>query len=229
VFIRGQRQDVYFIPATTPSAAPQKILFAPGDGGWHGLAITIGETIASWGYDVYGIDTKRYLESFTGKTMLTEGQVMADMRSVAEWAAPGPEKVLLVGWSNGAGLFLLAATSPDRLFKYGGLVTIGLTETSTLGWRLADDITWITKGDPNEPSFRSRPYLPEIAPLRLAMIYSEGDEYISTDAAKKMFTAAQEPKDIRIVAGRNHRFDGARDEFFRTLREELAWAAGAPR
>ncbi len=75
VTVRGQREDVYFHPAAGGSKGT--ILFAPGDGGWRGLAITMAETMAGWGYDVYGLDTKRYLESFTsGSATLAETDVM---------------------------------------------------------------------------------------------------------------------------------------------------------
>ncbi|MFI5173386.1 MAG: AcvB/VirJ family lysyl-phosphatidylglycerol hydrolase, partial [Terriglobia bacterium] len=83
--IRGQKQDIYFIPGSPPMHSPHpKILFAPGDGGWRGFALTIAETMASWGYDVYALDTKRYLESFSGKTGLTVTDVPEDFSLIAD-------------------------------------------------------------------------------------------------------------------------------------------------
>jgi type IV secretory pathway VirJ component len=165
LWIRGQRQDLWYLPAAAAAPKhPAKILFLPGDGGWRGFAVTIAETMASWGYDVYGLDTRHYLTSFTGKTHLTEREVMNDIRAVAESIAQKEERVLLAGWSEGAGLSLLAASLPENRKNFLGLAAIGLAESSVLGWKLADNITYITKADPDEPRFPSLPYLPHVAP-----------------------------------------------------------------
>ena len=113
VTIRGQQQDVYYYPATGPATSSRlnrKVLFAPGDGGWRGWAITLAHQMASWGYDVYGLDTKTYLTGFTGKTALKEAEVMSDFQQIAQWMTQGAnERVTLVGWSEGAGLGVLAS------------------------------------------------------------------------------------------------------------------------
>ncbi len=230
VFIRGQRQDLYFYPGR-PNGGTQesrrlnrKMLFAPGDGGWRGFAITIAETAASWGYDVYGLDTKPYLESFTGKTTLEEAQVMSDFREIAAWMTQGSsQRVTLVGWSEGAGLCLLAAAAEENRKTFSGLITIGLSESSVLGWRWSDIFSSITKNEPKEPTFLSISYLPKVAPLPLFMIQSSKDEYVSMEAAKRLFSVAQEPKRFALVEARNHRFDGNREDFFRSLSEGLQW------
>ena len=74
------------LPYIAVSGAPlhRRVLFVPGVGGWRGWAITIAETMATWGFDVQGLDTKVYLDGFTGKSMLTEGDVTNDFRELAE-------------------------------------------------------------------------------------------------------------------------------------------------
>jgi dienelactone hydrolase len=227
VTIRGQRQDVYYLPARAPARDGPCVLFAPGDGGWRGFAVDIAQTVASWGYEVTGFDTKRYLESFTTRqSTLDPPQVMADMKSFGDWAAQVTRRpVIFVGWSEGAALGVLALAAPANKKVYRGLATIGLTQTAELGWRLADDITYITKKNPNEPMFSTTPYLPMIAPLPLFMIDSTGDEYTPAPVSKQLFAAARDPKKYSLIEARNHRFDGNRDAFFNSLREGLAWVA----
>jgi pimeloyl-ACP methyl ester carboxylesterase len=235
VVIRGQPQDIYFHPARLQPGAQEskrlygKILFAPGDGGWRGFAITIAETIASWGYDVYGLDTRRYLESFTGKTTLKETEVMSDFRQIAGWMTQGAsEGVTLVGWSEGAGLCLLAAASGENKKAFSGLVSIGLSESSVLGWRWSDLLSSIAGREPKEPTFASASFLAQVAPLPLLMIQASGDQYVSVEAAKRMFALAQEPKRFVLVDAQNHRFDGNRDGFFGILHEGLQWMNEMP-
>ena len=82
--VRGVPQAVYYYPGGAGSAGRPCVLFAPGDGGWRGFAIALAKQVATWGYDVYGLDTKAYLESFTGKRTLQETDVMTDLRTLAE-------------------------------------------------------------------------------------------------------------------------------------------------
>jgi hypothetical protein len=62
-----------------------------------------------------------------------------------------------------------------------------------------------------------------MAPLPFFMIQSSHDQYTSLDEAKQLFALADEPKRFALVEGRDHRFDGHQDEFFRTLRDALQW------
>jgi fermentation-respiration switch protein FrsA (DUF1100 family) len=225
VLLRGQAQDVYFYPARGSSRGP--VLFVPGDGGWYGFAIDLAQVMAQAGYDVYGIDTKRYLESFTGKTTLVETDVMSDFRQIAMWIAQGQAgKVSLVGWSEGAGLCLLEAASPAAKQLFSGLITLGLPEENVLGWRMVDYLAWLTKKTPNEPVFHSVDYIGRVTPLPLLMLQSTRDEYVSLDKSREMFASASEPKRFSAVPANNHRFDGNQKELFRLIEEGLRWLNG---
>ena len=227
VTIRGQQLDVYYYPASGPATGARlnrKALFAPGDGGWRGWAITIAQQMASWGYDVYGLDTKTYLTGFTGKTRLQEADVMSDFRQVAQWMTKGAnERVTLLGWSEGAGLSVLAAASSENKRAFNGLITLGLGDDNVLGWTWRDNVTYVTKAKPNEPTFHAQDYMARIAPLPYLMIQSSKDEFVPFDEAKMLATAAREPKRISVIQASNHRFDGNVNEFYRHLREGLQW------
>lgn len=223
VAIRGQKLEVYYYPATG-QRLNRKVLFAPGDGGWRGWAITIAQQMATWGYDVYGLDTKTYLESFTGKTTLTENDVMSDFRNLTLWmTGNSSERVTLIGWSEGAGLSVLAAANPENKRFFNGLITFGLGDENVLGWSWKDNITYITKLKPDQPFFYASRFMSRIAPIPYLMIQSSNDEYVPFDEAKNLATLAKEPKRVVVIKANNHRFDGNQDEFYRTLREGLQW------
>jgi dienelactone hydrolase len=223
--VRGEAQDIYFDPAQGTFRG--SVLFVPGDGGWRGFAIDIAQVIANGGYDVYGLDTKRYLESFTGNARLRETDVMNDFREIAAWIAQGhPPRISLVGWSEGAGLCLLGAASGEGKSMFTGLITLGLPAQNILGWRTLDYLSWITKTTPNEPVFRSIDYIDRITPLRLWMLQSTRDEYVPLDKSHELFAAASEPKRFSAVEANNHRFDGNQKELYRLIREGLRWLNG---
>lgn len=227
IAVRGVPQSVYYYPGGGGSAERPCVLFAPGDGGWRGFAITVAEQVAGWGYDVYGLDTKHYLESFSGKAALKETDVMTDMRILAE-AVCGKRRVVLLGWSEGAGLMTLAAAAASKE-AFAGLITMGLGDRNVLAWRFADNLAHLTRKQPNEPVFSALSYLPRIAPLPMVMLQSAKDEYVGRDEANRLFNAASQPKRLVVIDARNHRFEGAHPEFFRQLRQALEWAIAGPK
>jgi hypothetical protein len=202
MYIRGQRQDVYYMPARNlpKGALNVAVVFVPGDGGWRGWA--------------------------TGHATLDEKQLMADMGAFGRWAQQGLDrKLIFVGWSEGAGLGVLALVPPENKKVYRGLAVFGLPERAAMGWRFADNMTWITKRDPDEPMFATGPFLPEITPAPIFVLQSTGDEWTSVAVAKKLFADAREPKLLKFIDARNHRFDGNRDEFLQALHDGIDWIA----
>jgi pimeloyl-ACP methyl ester carboxylesterase len=221
--VRGQEQEVYFYPGAG-SGPHKKVIFAPGDGGLRGFALTIAENMAASGYDVYGIDTRHYLQSFTGSTILKTSEIAADFHEFAAWAMQGSrDRVLLVGWSEGAGLGLAAASEPQNREVFAGLVVVGPTEFNILAWRWKDIGAEITHSLPNEPTFKSIDFMPKVSPLPLFVISSSNDEYVTPAATQALFAAALEPKRLATIKADDHKYGGATDEFFRTLKEGLTW------
>jgi pimeloyl-ACP methyl ester carboxylesterase len=221
--VREHEQEIYFYPGVG-GGSHGKVLFTPGDGGWRGFAITIAEDLASSGHDVYGLDTRRYLQSFTGSSVLKPAEIASDFRQIAAWIRQGSSaRVLLMGWSEGAGLSLAAAADPTNKEMIEGLIAIGATEQNILAWHWSDVMAELRKELPKEPTFASVDYMGKVAPLPLFMIASSGDEYVSLDATRKLFSAALNPKRMVVIEARDHKYEGATGEFFRALPDGLRW------
>ena len=133
------------------------MLFLPGDGGWRGLAITFAQTIAGWGYDVYGFDTKHYLVSFSEDgSGLTESQMRQDLQVAISWIrSRGAKQVTLVGWSQGAGMAVLTAAGSQDKAGIAGVVTLGLPESAVLAWNWKDTLATLARREPDEPHFKN--------------------------------------------------------------------------
>jgi dienelactone hydrolase len=224
--LRGRSQHVYFYPAA--AEAHGSVLFLPGDAGWRGFAVEMAKYLARSGFDVYGWDIKQYLSGFTtSRGTLSERDIQVDTAAMAGRLRTQPNaRLVLVGWSQGAAMAVLAAADPPAQEFFAGVVALGLPESAVLGWRFADDLTYVTKADPKEPRFQTAPWIARIAPLRFGMIHSTADEYISTDAARQLFSLAREPRRLDVITAGNHRFSGSRDELFRKLNEQVKWASG---
>lgn len=226
IVLRGRQVEIYFYPAAKDSGRTKsKILYTPGNAGMKRMAIDMAQTMAAWGYDVYGLDVKDYLESFTSdNSKLQATEAMADYREIAKWMTRGKdESVTLVGWSQGAGMVLLAATPEENKKIFNGVISIGLAENNLLGWKWSDDFADAFKKIPDEPKFRSADYLPKIAPLPFYQIQSSQDEWVAAEAAKKMFALAPAPKKFVLIQAENHHFKNNVAAFYTALREGLEW------
>lgn len=222
--LRGKAQETFYYPSAITPSAPTPVLFSSGDGGWRGAAVTVAQTIASWGYDVYGFDSKRYLESFMvdGQATLTQSLVASDMAAAAR-AIGGGRKVILVGWSQGAGMSLAAAAAAEHKSAFAGVITLGLPRTAVLGWRFSDTLAVLARREPNEPSFDTLTLASAVTPLPAYVIYGDRDEYTSIALARELFANIREPRRLAVIPGGNHRFDGATEQFHQSLREGLSW------
>jgi pimeloyl-ACP methyl ester carboxylesterase len=221
--LRGQQQTVYLYQATYPGQH-RKILFAPGDAGCRGFAVSIAEQLGEDGYETFCFDVLRYLESFTGKTTLTTGQIASDFNQIARWIEEKDhEPILLVGWSEGAGLDLAAAADSTNKVVFTGIIAIGVPENNILAWRCRDIGAWITKKSPREPSFMSADFMPKVSPLPIFVIGSTSSEWVTPEATRKLFSLAHEPKKLAILTARNHKYSGNTEAFFKVLREALDW------
>lgn len=227
ISLRGKPVDIYFYPAAKDSGGsmPSKILYTPGNAGMKRMAVDMAQKMAAWGYDIYGLDVKDYLESFTSAdAKLKDTDVMADYREIARWITQGkPEPVLLVGWSQGAGMNLLAGIPDENKKVFLGMICIGLGPENVLGWKLADDLADFFKKMPNEPRFQSVDYLPRITVLPFYLIQSSKDEWTTLAQAKNMFALAPEPKKFVLIQSENHHFKNNVSEFYHALREGIKW------
>jgi len=221
--IRAHRQKIDFYPAPGPGQH-LRILFAPGDGGCRGFAITIAKELAKAGYDALCLDTRHYLESYTGGQVLTTTEIASDFGDIARWTQQGRrDRILLVGWSEGAGLGLAAIAARSNQEIFDGMVAIGTPEVNILAWRWTDIGASMRHKPAHEPTFRSADFMDKVSPLPLFLIASTSDEYISTEATRALFSAAREPKRLTIINARDHKYSGNTDRFFSTLHEALNW------
>ncbi len=218
--IRGKTEPIAILPASGSSRGT--VLFLPGDGGWHGIAVTMAQRIASWGYNVYGFDTKHYLESFPE---LTPGQMTQDINTVISWArAHDGAPVTVFGWSQGAGMGILAAAAGSP--NLTGIVTLGLPKTAVLSWNWKDMFAAAAHLQVPEPFFEVEPLLQETA-VPVWMIYGTADEYTSMATTNRLYDAANEPKRLVKVPGANHRFDAHTAQLNQALQEGLTWVRAA--
>jgi pimeloyl-ACP methyl ester carboxylesterase len=224
--LHGRRQTLYHLAAAATSEVQRPpVLFIPGDGGCNRAAMNMARTISSLGYEVFGLDVRRYLSTSThGSKVLTEEQMAADMEEAIRTVA-GPElrPVLLAGWSQGATMAVLAAARMRDRHRLQGVLTVALPEAGTLGWRRLDTLRLLFRKAPHEPAFQVAPLLPEVAPTRLWMVYGTQDRFTAASIARRLTAKARRPRRSREIEGGNHTLDNQSSRLKSSLEAGLAW------
>src|SRR5262245_18196732 len=201
------------------------VVVASGDGGWTHLGPDVAQFLAGRGYRVLGLDSKAYLSSFTTKAgTLATSDVPGDFAALLSHAGAGAERrALLVGVSEGAALGLLAAAADAVKPTLLGVIALGLPEKAELGWRFRDSIIYLNKGLPDEPLFDTAEFAPLVAPIPLVAIHATHDEFTSVERLKAVMDRAREPKRLRLLDARDHRFSDNQEGLQKELVAAISW------
>jgi fermentation-respiration switch protein FrsA (DUF1100 family) len=221
IAIRGEHLRLrHYAPA---AGEHRKVILASGDGGWRGFEKKMASALAAWGYDVYGLNTREYLHRFTHKPSLTAAEVPEDFQTLIRDAGGSRRnKVILMGWSAGAALVILAGADGSKS-AIEGVAAVSLPESAFLAWHWWNSLAFLPLIKETGPAFSTLPYVPRVAPLPLMIIQSAKDRYVPEKDRDLLFSAAIQPRRRIFLHAGGHSFPGARKLFFKELRTGLQW------
>ena len=228
VVVRGQQFRVHFYrPQGDKPATPA--IYACGDGGWRGLAPRTAEQLAHLGFAVAGIDSKIYLREFSSvNTPLTIKQLAHDYSEIAV-ALRGYAKVdratpvYVYGWSLGAGFAIAVGSDEQTRTNWAGVISIGLPKQNQLVSGLGANHANLHSEGNALYGFRSEAVMGQITPVPLVMIQSTSDTASPQKVGNALFATAGNPKKYVLIKASNHRFSGAREEFYAALGDAVTW------
>jgi dienelactone hydrolase len=228
ISVRGQQFVIHFY-RPQGNAAAKPAIYACGDGGWRGLAPRTAEQLAHMGFAVAGVDSKVYLRQFSSvESPLTINQLARDyadiagaLRHFARVDATVP--VYVYGWSLGAGFAIAVGSDVETRSNWAGIVSIGLPKQNQLVSGLGANHANLHNEANALYGFRSEELLPRIAPVPLVMIQSTSDTASPQKVGNALFASAGSPKKYVLIKASNHRFSGARDEFYSALGNAVTW------
>lgn len=228
VAVRGQGFTVHFYrPKGDKPAIPA--IYACGDGGWRGLAPRTAQQLAHLGFAVAGIDSKVYLREFSSvQTPLSIKQLAHDyadvavvLRSYAKVDSATP--VYVYGWSLGAGFAIAVGSDEQTRANWAGIISIGLPKQNQLVSGLGANHANLNNEGNSLYGFRSEEVMGRIAPVPLVMIQSTSDTASPQKVGNALFANARDPKKFVLIKASNHRFSGAREEFYAALGNAVTW------
>lgn len=237
ITLRGEKLTLHFAvpPGPLPPGTPL-VLYASGDGGWFGAAVSMFRTLARSGYPVVGISSRSFMHIERKKSVpLTVAEVVAGYQQIidaarARVAVQADAPVVLTGWSRGASLGVLVASSADVDARVIGLVAIGVAADEQLDIDYdSDDDSGVT-ASPTRHDSRARtiamyPLIARIEGRRTVVIQSSHDGYLPAHRARELFGPDTPVRRLLAIEARNHRFDGGEQAFDAALAEALEWVS----
>jgi dienelactone hydrolase len=228
VTIRGRQFTLHlFRPKASGAATPA--IYACGDGGWRGLAPRTAQQLAHIGFAVAGIDSKVYLrELSSAQEPLTIKQLAQDYATMAQVVREYAQvektaAVYVYGWSVGAGFAVAVGSDADTRSNWAGIISIGLPSQNQLVSGVGGNHVDLKDAANTRYGFRTQSVMAGISPLPLIMIQSTTDTASPQKVGKLLFAAARDPKQYVLIKATNHRFSGAREEFYVALGGAMSW------
>jgi dienelactone hydrolase len=226
--IRGGSPIVLHLYQQTNASQQAIVLFTSGDGGWSPFCADVAAHIAGSGKTVVGFDMKDYLVNFaSSKKPVSPDQLAQDYDDIIKASVAQPhvnanERVILAGWSAGAGYSVLVASDPRLTPRVDRVVAISLPIYSELAWKATDAVIYITHGVPRERVFDSRQYLTKLGGTPIAIFNATNDNTSPFRESQSLFAMASGPKHFYAIKAQGHHFEGGEPDFYRALDEELS-------
>lgn len=227
-------------PRTPLSASMPLVVYASGDGGWFGTAVGMFRTIARSGAPTVGFSTKAFMRvEHRWSNPLRVARVAEGYQRIIDAARAqlrvSPEvPVVLTGWSRGAALGVLVASSRDADPGVIGVVAVGLAADERLDLEGDNDDEGgdatrrpevVTK-DAHAQSIAIYPLLSRIE-RRVEVIQASGDGYLPAARARDLFGSDSATRRLVAIDARNHRFSGGESRFAAALLEAVAWVSSS--
>jgi len=217
----------FYRPSKAGPAIPA--IYACGDGGWRGLAPRTAEQLAHMGFAVAGIDSKVYLREFSSlQNPVSVKQLAQDYgdgaRALRVYATvDSATPVYVYGWSLGAGFAIAVGSDAQTRANWAGVISIGLPKQNQLVSGVGGNHANLDVEANTLYGFRSQDVLAQIAPVPLVMIQSTSDTASPQKVGDMLFAVAKDPKRYVLIKASNHRFSGAREEFYTALGDAVSW------
>jgi dienelactone hydrolase len=230
VALQSETIDLHLARPTRGRPGTPLLLYATGDGGWRPADRKLFQALADWGYPVAGFAAPAYLRHFRNVPgLVTPAHVAEDYQRLVRAALEGLDlpldtHLVLLGFSRGAGLAIVAATRPELRPGLEGVVVAALTDAEEhVHHRLGRSQAG---GSPR--IFEPFGELAAIGTTPVVVIQSTHDRYLSAAAARRLFGPDSEDRRLIAVEANGHTFGGAREELLQRVRESLAWIVKRP-
>ncbi len=203
------------------------VVFATGDGGWHGPSAALFSHLAEQGYVLAGLSSPEVLNrSQKPRRKFSPTQATANLADLfaalrRTLSVDSSASMIVVGFSRGASIVAYTAMNPRLRVGMAGTVAIALTREdeyvrAPTGRRRSE-----LKVD--DQGLQIYPSLAAVKGTRLAVIQSTNDHYVRAAESRELLGPDTPERRLYAVESRNHMFGGGRDVLMSDLDDALRW------
>jgi len=227
VAFRNRELPVTFVKPVVDRHPGYFVVFATGDGGWHGPSAALFSHLAEQGYLLAGLSSPEVLNRAQkphrkfSTTQATANLVNLFATIRRTLGVDASASMIVVGFSRGASIVAYTAMNQRLGVGLAGSVAIALTREdeyvrASTGRRRSE-----LKVD--DQGLQIYPSLAAIRGTRLAVIQSTRDHYVRAAESRELLGPDTAERRLYAVEARNHTFGGGRDVLMHDLDDALGW------
>ncbi len=233
VILHGKPFDLHLARPRSVAHPEVLVLYASGDGGWFGAGLDMFKDLARMGYPTAGFSSRSYVKLLGyGENPVTVEELTSDYmvfirQAKTTLALPSATRTILTGWSRGAAFAVLVGSEKEIQSQLAGVIAIGLPDKEELKFRFHGKKIYVNEYRQSKQHLLFDTYqrVPQLMPLRCALIQSTRDDYLRADQARALFGSDSKLKKFCPVQARNHRFSGGWRFFLTSLEDCLNWVS----
>jgi pimeloyl-ACP methyl ester carboxylesterase len=228
VAFRNRELPVTYVKPAVDRHPGYFVVFATGDGGWHGPSAALFRHLADQGYVLAGLSSPEVLNrAQKPRRRFSPTQATANLANLfaairRTLGVDSSSSMIVVGFSRGASIVAYTAMNQRLRVGLAGTVAIALTREdeyvrAPTGRRRRD-----LKVD-DQGRLAIYPSLAAVSGTRLAVIQSTNDHYVRAAESRELLGPDTPERRLYAVDARNHTFGGGRDALMSDLDDALSW------
>jgi len=208
------------------------VVFATGDGGWHGPSVALLAHLAEQGYLLAGLSSPEVLNRSQRPTRrFSPTQATANLASLFarirhDLSVDSSASMIVVGFSRGASIVAYTAMNPRLRVGLAGAVAIALTREDEYVRAATGRRRHVQVNDQGQ--LQIYPSLTAVTGTRLAVIQSTNDHYVPASESRELLGPDTPERRLYAVEARGHAFGGGRDALMHDLDDALRWIDTKP-
>jgi type IV secretory pathway VirJ component len=233
VAFRNRELPVTYVKPVIDQHPGYFVVFATGDGGWHGPSAALFSHLAEQGYLMAGLSSPEVLNRSQRPTRrFSATQATANLANLfavirRDLGVDSTASMIVVGFSRGASIVAYTAMNQRLRVGLAGAVAIALTREDeyvrAATGRRRHDLKVNDQGQ-----LEIYPSLATITGTRLAVIQSTNDHYVQAAESRALLGPDTPERRLYAVDARGHRFAGGREALLHDLDDALRWIDTKP-
>ncbi len=232
VAFRNRELPVTYVKPVVDRHPGYFVVFATGDGGWHGPSAALFSHLAEQSYLMAGLSSPEVLNrAQKPRRRFSPTQATANLANLFarirhDLGVDSSASMIIVGFSRGASIVAYTAMNQRLRVGVAGAVAIALTREDEYVRAATGRRRHVQVNDQGQ--LQIYPSLAGVTGTRLAVIQSTNDHYVPAAESRELLGPDTSERRLYAVEARGHAFGGGRDVLLHDLDDALRWIDTKP-